>query len=250
MAEDTLALKDKVVVITGASSGIGRVMADHCVRLGMRVAVCARRPIDLGAHVGGRVLSRQVDVSEHSAMQDFGAAVADKLGPIDLWINNAGLLKPVKPLRDIEVEDYQRIFAVNVMGVFSGSQTYVRHLRQVGHQGVLVNISSGAAKRGLAGWSAYCGTKAAVDRLSEAVALEESCVRVHAIAPGVVDTQMQEIIRACDNADFPQVERFRRLKAEEAFNSPAYVAQQVVAIAFDPDRRPEEVILRLADEER
>jgi NAD(P)-dependent dehydrogenase (short-subunit alcohol dehydrogenase family) len=117
----------------------------------------------------------------------------------------------------------------------------------VGGGGVLVNISSGAALKGRAGWAPYCAGKAAVDRLTEAVALEEAEVglRAYAVAPGVVDTAMQERIRSSTEAEFPDVERFRELQRAGAFNTPRFVADRLLDLVETP---PPSVVLRLPPE--
>ena len=93
-----------------------------------------------------------------------------------------------------------------MLGVLFGTQAFVRHLRRRGGEGVLVNVSSGAARKPYAGWSVYCAAKAAVDRMTECVALEEAAhgLRAYALAPGVIDTDMQALIRATPAARFPE----------------------------------------------
>ena len=115
---------------------------------------------------------------------------------------------------------------------------------------MLVNISSGAALRGRAGWAAYCAGKAAVDRITESVQLEEedAGLRAHAVAPGVVDTDMQVQIRATPPDVFPDVEQFHDLKRRDAFSSPAFVADRLLDLAFEPAHRPDAVVLRLPPE--
>ena len=106
------------------------------------------------------------------------------------------------------------------------------------------NISSGAARNGYSGWSAYCATKAAVDLMTESVQIEEEehgLLRAYSVAPGVIDTDMQAVIRECRIEDFPMVEKFRDLKARDAFNTPEFVAQKLLDIAFDESARPESV---------
>jgi len=193
------------------------------------------------------VLAESLDVRDEAAVLAFGERVARELGPIDLWVNNAGVLDPIAFIRDLDLAALMDHLAINVGGVMSGSKAYVRHLHRKGGGGVLINISSGAALAGYAGWGAYCAGKAAVDRLTECVQLEEDehGLRAYAVAPGVIDTDMQTKIRAQSAERFPMVDKFRDLKRREAFNSPAFVANRVLAIAFDPAARPEEVVVRL-----
>jgi benzil reductase ((S)-benzoin forming) len=240
-------LSGKSAVITGASRGIGAGLARVFAARGMRLALCARTPCALPP--GAEGITAACDVADESSMRAFAGAAARALDRIDLWINNAGVLEPVGPLRDIPSQAFLDHLRINIMGVVHGSQAFIAHVRASGHQGVLINISSGAAWHGYAGWSAYCAGKAAVDRISETIQLEEGeRLRVHAVAPGVIDTDMQALIRSLDQDTFPMVERFRQMKAENSFNSIEFVAEHVLRCAFDPDSRPDAVVTRLPAE--
>lgn len=240
--------QDKVAVVTGASRGLGAGLARTFAEHGLRLGLCARSLP--AAAAGGEALCRAVDVTDAEAIDGFVAELEQRYGIIDVWINNAGVLDPIAPLRDIDPDDFRRLFEINVMGVVNGTRAFIRHRRRQGGGGVLVNISSGAARSAYAGWSAYCASKAAVDRLSEAVQLEEAeqGLRVYALAPGIVDTDMQSRIRSTPRERFPMVDKFQQLKDAERFNSPTYVARELLALAFDPARRPEQVVVRLDNE--
>ena len=235
-------------VVTGASRGLGAGLAEDFAGRGIRLALCARTRPALPS--GDDVISVQLDVRDERAVDDFTKRAEERFGTIDLWINNAGVLEPIKPLRDISLDAFREHIDVNLTGLFLCTRAYVRHLHRCGTAGVLINISSGAAWSGYAGWSAYCAGKSAVDRLTECVQLEEEAygLRAYAVAPGVIDTDMQSLLRECTPADFPEVERFRELKRSEGFNTPGFVAEHLLAIAFDPARRPAEVVVRLPDE--
>jgi benzil reductase ((S)-benzoin forming) len=240
-------VRGRVVVITGASRGLGAGMAHEMAGLGVKLGLCARSAAD--APVGG-ALHRRVDVSDGAAVARFADEVAAELGAIDLWINNAGVLGPVAFVRDLETAGLMDHLAINVAGVLHGSRSYARHVRARGEtaaEAVLVNISSGAALKGYAGWAAYCAGKAAVDRLTECLALEEPGLRAYAVAPGVIDTDMQRTVRGLTPEQFPAVEKFHELKRNEAFNSPGYVARELLRIAFEPPH-PKQVVVRLAEE--
>ena len=157
-------------------------------------------------------------------------------------------------VRDLDSAELSRHLDINLRGVLHGTKAYLRHLDERKHAGVLVNISSGAALKGYAGWGAYCAGKAAVDRLTECVQLEEthrgSGLRAYAVAPGVVDTDMQATIRGKNESEFPMVDKFLQLKKDEAFNSPGYVADRLLDIAFSEQARPDQVVVRLPPEQR
>ena len=241
-------LSGYTVVITGASRGLGAGLAEDFASRGMRLALCSRS--DPALAPGDDVLSERVDVRDEKAVDDFALRVEERFGEIDLWINNAGVLEPIKPLRDLGVEEFREHIDTNLTGLFLCTRAYVRHLRRRGGEGVLINISSGAAWRGYAGWTAYCAGKSAVDRLTECVQLEEEAngLRAYAVAPGVIDTDMQAQIRACTPDVFPELERFLEMKRDDTFNTTGFVAEHLLAIAFDPAARPEEVTVRFPDE--
>jgi benzil reductase ((S)-benzoin forming) len=238
-------LAGKTAVITGASRGLGAGLARDFARRGMRLGLCARGAPALPD--GPDVVAVQLDVRDPEAVDRFCGQVAERLGAIDLWINNAGVLQPIGPLVQAPTAEWAQHIEINVLGVAWGSAAYCRHRRAVGPGGTLVNISSGAGRRGYFGWSAYCAGKAAVDRMSECLALEESAAgtRVLSVAPGVVETRMQEQIRASSAADFPELERFVRMKEEDRFSSPEWVAARMLELVFDPARRGDEVLVGL-----
>ena len=238
-------LEGRTAVITGASRGIGAAMASDWARRGLRLGLCARSAPVL--EDGPAVVSSRLDVTDEKALDAFVTHVERRFGAIDCWVNNAGVLEPIAPLREVEADDFRRHVDVNLTGVFLGTRAFVRHLRARGGSGVLLNVSSGAAQSAYAGWSAYCAAKAGVDRLTECVQLEEaeSGLRAHAIAPGVVDTEMQALIRATPAERFPSLPRFLELARDDRFNTTAFVARQLLAIAFDPDATPDAVVVRL-----
>jgi NAD(P)-dependent dehydrogenase (short-subunit alcohol dehydrogenase family) len=236
--------------VSGASRGIGAGLALRFAERGLRLVLCSRSAPTL--EDGPDVLARCLDVRDEAAMEALVADAEARFGAIDLWINNAGVLEPIQPLRDTPLDAFREHIDVNLTGVFLGSRCYVRHLRRRGQGGVLVNISSGAAWNAYRGWGAYCAGKAAVERLTQVIALEEqeSGLRAYSVAPGVVDTDMQAAIRATPASRFPDVSRFQERKATGDFNSPRFVADELLALAFDPARVPDEVALRLPDEPR
>ena len=247
----TVPVPGRTAVVTGASRGIGAELARDFAARGMRLGLCARgAPVLADSEL---VVARQVDVSDAAAVDRFAAEVEARLGRIDLWINNAGVLTPMAPMRRAEVAEWDRHLQINVAGVFHGARAYVQHLRRLGDAGrggILVNISSGAARKPYEGWSAYCAGKAAVDMLTRCIALEEAAIglRAHAVAPGIVDTRMQEQIRASTPDDFPEKARFVQLARDGKFSSPTWVAARLLDLAFDPDHRTDEVLVSLPPE--
>ena len=252
----------RVAVVTGASRGLGAGLALYFAGEGMHLGLCARHRPVLAARTrptahDGHVVSSEapvlsaVDVTDRDALARFAAAVIAAFGRIDLWVNNAGLLGPIGPLAAAAggSAEIARTIEVNVTGVLHGTAVFAEHVRAREGTGTLVNISSGAATNPYEGWAAYCASKAAVDQLTRVVALEEARhgLAAYAVSPGLVDTDMQAAIRATDRASFPQVDRFRRAATEHRFNSPAWVAAHILALAFGPER-PGTVVVRVPDQ--
>ena len=241
-------LAGKVAVITGASRGLGAGLAEDFLARGMKVALCARSPLPL--EDGEHVLTTRLDITDASAVAAFTAATIAKFGRIDLWINNAATLDPVVKARDLTGAALYKSLDVNLLGVLFGSQEFVKHVESRPGEGVLLNISSGAAYGGYAGWAAYCIGKASVDRLSETLQLEEeqNGLRCYSVAPGIFDTDMQKQIRASSKDVFPTVEAFHKYKADDAFNTIPFVAEHLLQMAFVASERPDTVSARIPSE--
>lgn len=247
---EEVSLAGRVAFVSGASRGIGAGLAECFASHGLRLVLCSRSAPVLPESEG--VLARRLDVRDEDGLERLVEEAEDRFGKIDLWVNNAGVLEPIDPIRDVSVEAFREHLDINLTGVFIGSRCYANHIRRAEGEGVLINLSSGAAWKAYAGWGAYCAGKAGVERLTEVIALEEADagLRAYSVAPGVVDTAMQETIRATPEARFPDAPRFHERKRMNDFNSVRFVADEFLAIAFDPARRPTEVALRLEDEPR
>ncbi len=229
-------LRGAVVVVTGASRGLGAGLAGHFADRGLRLGLCARTiPAVPPGHDDDTVVA-SVDVTDAGALEAFAAGVVERFGRIDLWVNNAGILEPVGPLAEAEPAAVERHIAVNVVGTLLGSAVFARHVRSRPGGGTLVNISSGAATNPRFGWVPYGAAKAAVDQASRALALEEAAagLRVHALAPGLVDTGMQALLRSLPPERFPEADRFRQVAAEGGFTPPGRVAEAILELAFAP----------------
>lgn len=239
-------LEGRVIVITGASSGLGAGMASWFSDQGASLGVCARRTPDL---VGNDVVTRSVDVRDLEVLQSFAADVSRTLGPIDLWINNAAALRPISSQRELAISDLMAHLEVNVGGVLNGTRAFLGQLVADDHRGALVNISSGLAQKGRGGLSAYAAAKAGVDRLTEIAAIEEGdrLTMALAVSPGMVETPMQAVLREQDPEVLLDLDMFRQRKASGSMNSPAWVAGTIANWVFGPEP-PVEVVLRVPQE--
>lgn len=187
-------LKDRVALVTGGSTGIGRAIALELGRAGCRVAICARTAADLErtaealAREGFEVLAVPTDVSEEEDIATLAGTVRDELGAPDILVNNAGIARFGRVDR-IEPAEFDRVFAVNVRGIFLCTRAFAPAMIERG-DGVIVNMASLAGKNAFAGGAAYAGSKHAVMGLSKSMMLDlrEHGVRVLTICPGSVDT--------------------------------------------------------------
>lgn len=252
--------KSLTIVITGASRGLGAGMAGFYLERGHKLGLCSRSPPPPALATSDNpnlYYQSNIDVSDPEAIKDFTNQVLQRFGPkIDLWINNAGILGPIQPIRKYQPQDLEENLQINLMGVFHGTQAYIRHLHQRDNtnttSAILVNISSGAAVKGYAGWSAYCASKAGVDRLTECALLEEQSelpfFRAYSIAPGIVDTDMQTQIRSTSKENFPMLDKFLDVKEKDVFNTPAYVASKIESLALLEGPQTLPVVQRLPSE--
>ncbi|MCM5557593.1 SDR family NAD(P)-dependent oxidoreductase [Pleomorphomonas sp. JP5] len=191
-------LAGKVALITGAGSGIGAVTAEAFAREGARLALIGRTADKLEAvaerirRAGGEALPIVADVADEAAVDAAVGKVVTSLGGLDIAFNNAGVLGTMAPLADMAASDFDAILATNLRGVWLMARAEVRAMLAAGTQGAILNTSSFVARAASAGTTAYAASKAGVDALTRALALEVggNGIRVNAIAPGVIETEM------------------------------------------------------------
>jgi NAD(P)-dependent dehydrogenase (short-subunit alcohol dehydrogenase family) len=202
-------LSGKVVAITGGARGIGKATATALVRKGCRVAI---GDLDLAlaeetaSGLGGGTIALALDVTDRSSFAVFLDAAERELGPLDVVVNNAGIM-PVTPFVEESDESIKRQLDINVYGVIVGTQLAIERLRPRG-RGHIVNLASQAGKGGFPGIATYSGTKHAVVGISEAVRAElrGSGVEVACVMPTVVNTELtagvgQRLIKAVEAED-------------------------------------------------
>jgi len=183
---------DKVVVVTGASSGIGMAIAEKLSEHGARVVLGARREERLRELVGrlpGPAAYRTTDVTRREDIEALARTALDRFGRLDAWVNNAGVM-PLSLLELDKVEEWERTVDVNVKGVLWGIHAALGHMLERGG-GHFVNISSVGGLKVMPTAAVYCGTKYAVRAIGEGLRMETAGrVRVTTIYPGAVTSEL------------------------------------------------------------
>ncbi len=194
----------RVMIVTGGSRGIGAAVARLAGRLGYAVCVNYRERADRARDVvssivagGGSAVAVQADVSIETDVGRLFAACDAALGPVTVLVNNAGVAGDSSPIADITSDNLRRILGVNIWSTILCAREAIRRMspRNGGQGGAIVNISSIGARVGyLPGLVAYAASKGAIDTLTIGLAKEVGClgIRVNAVRPGLIDTEMHE----------------------------------------------------------
>lgn len=239
------ALKDRVAIVTGASSGIGAAIAEALAAEGAQVALAARRVErlhDLKERIeqdGGRVLVVPTDVTNREQVRALVAQAEDELGPVDIMVANAGVM-PLSYMHNLHEDEWERMVDVNIKGVLNSIGAVLEGMLDRGH-GDIVAISSDAGRKVFPGGAVYCGTKWAVEAILQGLRLEiaGSGVRVTSIQPGSTDTELASAITDEEIlAQSKSREGMTALRADDVARAVVYALRQPAYAAIN------EVLLR------
>lgn len=191
-------LEGKVALVTGAGSGIGEITAHQFAREGAAVALVGRTAAKLDAvserirGAGGRATFIVADVSDENAVNAAVDEVVERFGRLDIAFNNAGTLGSLSPIAQMELDEFDTVIGTNLRGVWLMARAEIRAMLAFATKGTIINTSSFVARAASAGSSAYAASKAGVDAMTRALALEVGGegIRVNTIAPGVIETPM------------------------------------------------------------
>jgi 3-oxoacyl-[acyl-carrier protein] reductase len=207
-------LNGKVIIVTGASRGIGAAAAAALAKAGATVMLAARdgrlatEMAQSIANAGGQTAARACDVADYQSVASLAAETMSRFGRIDALINNAGVIEPISSIADSDPSVWASNIQINLTGAYFAIRAVLPGMIKSGG-GTIVNVSSGAAIRPLEGWSAYCSGKAGLHMLTRAIALETAGqgIRVFGFQPGTTDTDMQVLIRASGINPISQIPR-------------------------------------------
>jgi 3-oxoacyl-[acyl-carrier protein] reductase len=204
-------LDGKVIIVTGASRGIGAAASAALAQAGATVVLTARDAAltaQVAASIGPTASTHPCDVSNYAAVAALVATTKSRFGRLDALINNAGVIEPITSIADSDPAAWARNIDINLTGAYHAIRAVLPGMLADG-SGTIVNVSSGAAIRPLEGWGAYCSGKAGLHMLTRAIALETAGkgVRVFGFQPGTTDTDMQVLIRASGINPVSQIPR-------------------------------------------
>jgi NADP-dependent 3-hydroxy acid dehydrogenase YdfG len=223
-------MANKVVLITGASSGIGEATARVLAANGAQVVLGARRTERLEKIVaeirakGGVAEFRALDVADRGNVQEFVDFAHDKFGRVDVIFNNAGVM-PVSPMNALRVDEWDRIIDVNIKGVLNGIAAVLPIMERQGSGHIINTASTGAHAVG-GQFGVYCASKYAVRAISEGLRQEMSQLRVTVISPGVTESELGHDITVKDTAKAVSQLRIIALDTNAIANAVLYAISQ------------------------
>lgn len=226
-----------LTILTGTTRGLGAAMAAQLAESGESVVTLSRKSSTALAEIastnGTDLTQIDVDLANSPAVKSAASQLIPLLNRHShvRLIHNAGLVTPIAQSQDLtNLEAINDAFHVNIISAIFLTAHVLSHTPQATDRRVML-ISSGAGRNVSSGWAVYCATKAAMDRYAEAAQLDQGTrARIVSMAPGVIDTPMQETIRATSKNDLPSLERFIGFKENKQLADPAAVAQRLLKV--------------------
>ena len=238
-------LSGRVAWVTGGGRGIGRAAALALARTGARVAVSARTRAEVedvaaeARDLYGSAEALTCDVADWSQVIDAVGRIESTLGPVDILINNAGVLGPLAPMWTSPPRDWARAIEINLIGAYHCARAVLPGMIDR-RRGSIVNVSSGAADFAVANWTAYAASKAGLDHLTRTlgVELDGTGVHVNSLHPGVVETDMMRTLRTATPEQLPEHRRrfFQDATAKGDVAPPEIPAVIIAWLASDAAR--------------
>jgi benzil reductase ((S)-benzoin forming) len=232
-------------IVTGASRGIGEAITRKLIVQGNTIFAASRTMnedlVELASSLNVPLYYVEADLCLREEAESFINGVFDKIHLTEqdriALINNAGMLEPVGPLKSTDFARAEKHLHLNLLAPLILSSVFAARTESLSLPKVILNISSGAAFYPYHGWSVYCSSKAGLDMLTKVAGLEQTDelypVTIFALAPGIIETGMQESIRETDLALFPDRDKFISLHEEGKLAKPEDVAQTILSTIFN-----------------
>lgn len=232
--------KTSLYIVTGSSKGIGKALVEKLLEKSENHVIGIARSRQIWANP--RFLGLTLDLSNLEEISEN----LDKMMPLGdfdriILVNNAGMIGPLKHLGSLAAEQIHQVLMLNTIAPAVLMNAFVKKYGKLKEkERIIINISSGAAKKVIDGWACYAASKSALNMLSEAAAVEaamdQTGIRIFAVAPGVVDTAMQAEIRSADEDTFSSLSKFVGLKENNQLSSPQHAAEKLIELIENADR--------------
>ncbi|CAG9620801.1 (S)-benzoin forming benzil reductase [Sutcliffiella rhizosphaerae] len=233
----------KYFIVTGASKGLGEATVQQLLKKGNHVICISRtenEKLEELANANGAELSfLQEDLTKHERITGIVQYLLSKIEEDNMleevyFINNAGMVDPIKPAGKADDKMITKAIHLNLLTPILITNEFIRLTESWNCKKVIINISSGAANRPIHGWNTYCSTKAGLDMFTKTVGLEQgqaaSPTTILSFSPGIMDTEMQGVIRNSDKEDFDNIETFKTYYEEGQLRSPFFVAEKLLEL--------------------
>ena len=228
-----MSLAGQTAIVTGGSKGIGEAICLALAKEGTNIVIAARKEdeiketMDKLKKMGAKALAVQTDVGKEEDVRRLISVTIDKCGRLDILVNNAGVVFK-KRLEDTTVKEYDRMIDTNLKGVFLCTKYAIPYIRE-SKNGKIINISSVGGLHGLPELSVYCASKFGVNGITESITSElEGKIKVYAICPGAVDTEM-----------------YRSIYSDRPALKPGHIAEKVLELASTDSKVPSGKIIEI-----
>lgn len=231
-------------IVTGSSRGIGEALVRRLTNQENTIFAVSRTMnedlVEYASSLNVPLFYYEADLSISSEAEKFIHTIFDKIqlkkNDRIALINNAGMLEPISPVKSIDIVKAEKHLQLNLLAPMILSSVFLDKTAAIDIPKVILNISSGASIFPYSGWSVYCSSKAGLDMLTKVAGLEQKDEKhpacIFALAPGIIDTGMQELIRNTDETLFPERNTFLNLHREGNLSNPADVAKIICATIF------------------
>lgn len=237
----------KYFIITGASKGLGAATVQHLIKENHHLICIARteneKLVQEAKKSGVKITFIQEDLSQYEKVAGMVQEVLHKIEKQQVTeiyvINNAGMVDPIKPAGKAEASLVAKSMHLNLLTPMLVTNEFLRITEEWSCKKVIVNISSGAANRPIFGWNTYGTTKAGLDMFTKSVGLEQQSATypttILSFSPGIMDTDMQGIIRQADKEDFANVDVFKDYHEKGALRTPSFVAEKMLNLLLSDE---------------